>query len=173
MEGEGKLTREKTRKSITLQTNESDIHSSDSKQKEVDLKEPIESSPAKPEEDLIRAARGESWRHKSSWTQLISTSSPSSFSISEIVPDLCLQNHVPQASAPINDLNPAGVVAKTTGRKEITSERKRRLIIGNLESQETCPFMRTEASMKEWKKAKASLSSSLNKKKRSLMNPHN
>ncbi|KAI3790533.1 hypothetical protein L2E82_03640 [Cichorium intybus] len=133
----------------------------------MDLKEPIEGSPAKPEEDLIRAARGDSWRHKSSWTQLISTSSHSSFSISEIVPDLCLQNH---ASAPVNDLNPAGVVAKTTGRKEITSERKRRLIVGNLESQETCTFMRTEASMKEWKKAKASLSSSLNRKKRSLVN---
>ncbi|KAL7601892.1 hypothetical protein Lser_V15G23584 [Lactuca serriola] len=172
MDGEGKLTREKTRKTISLQTNESDIHSIDSEHKEADLKELTEGSPAKPEEDLIRVARGDSWRHKSSWTQLISSSSQSSFSISEIVPDLSFETHEPQAGAPIKDPTRTGVVAKATGRKEISSQRKRSLIIGNLESEETCPFMRTEASMKEWKKAKASLSSSLNKKKRSLTNSH-
>ncbi|KAL4590090.1 hypothetical protein LXL04_003009 [Taraxacum kok-saghyz] len=166
MDRDGELTREKKLQTITLQTNQSDIHPSDSEHKAAD------GSPAKPEEDLIRAARGESWRHKSSWTQLISTSTHTSFSISEIVPDLSFENHEPQAAAPIKDPNPVAVLEKETGRKEISSERKRRLIVGNLESEETCPFMRTEASMKEWKKAKASLSSSLNKKKKSLTNPH-
>ncbi|CAH1426776.1 unnamed protein product [Lactuca virosa] len=129
MDGEGKLTREKTRKTNSLQTNESDIHSIDSEHKDADLKELTEGSPAKPEEDLIRVARGDSWRHKSSWTQLISSSSQSSFSISEIVPDLSFQTLEPQAGAPIKDPTRTGVVAKATGRKEISSQRKRKKII--------------------------------------------
>ncbi|GJW31630.1 hypothetical protein Tco_0051662 [Tanacetum coccineum] len=42
--------------------------------------------------------------------------------------------------------------------------KKGKTFFGNLESNNTCSFMRTEESMKEWKKAKASLTTSLKKK---------
>ncbi|KAI3790525.1 hypothetical protein L2E82_03625 [Cichorium intybus] len=58
--------------------NESDIHQSD--------------PPEKHAGDLNRAARGGSRRQKSSWTRLIGQTS---FSISQIVPDLSFENHEP------------------------------------------------------------------------------
>ncbi|KAI3715239.1 hypothetical protein L6452_22212 [Arctium lappa] len=138
-------------------------------------KELTEALPAKHDEDLIRSARGVAWRHKSSWTQLISNTGHSSFSISQIVPNLSFEKQADAfdlqptnknldtcAAETANNQSPVGVV---TVKK--SSERKRSLSLGrNMESEDSCPFMRTDASLKEWKKAKAYLSSSLNKKKR-------
>ncbi|GKC66184.1 hypothetical protein Tco_1098782, partial [Tanacetum coccineum] len=45
------------------------------------------------DEDLTRTTRGEFWRHKSSWTQLISTTTHTSFSISQIVPNISIEKH--------------------------------------------------------------------------------
>ncbi|KAI3803178.1 hypothetical protein L1987_31327 [Smallanthus sonchifolius] len=140
-----------------------------------DLKKPTKVSPVKNDEDLIRTARGEFWRHKSSWTQLVSTANHTSFSISQIVPDISFEKHDQQADT--FDSQPANKNLEDQipiVRKEATlppvkkkiAEKKRILSVGNLESDETCSFMRTEESVKEWKKAKASLSGSLNKKKR-------
>nr|XP_043623934.1 protein REPRESSOR OF SILENCING 3 [Erigeron canadensis] len=139
-----------------------------------DRKSLKEASPVKNEQDVVRTARGEFWRHKSSWTQLISTTSHSSFSISQIVPSLSFEKQEQQVDT--SDPQPAHKVLDnqiSTGKgvtsspvKKNTSEKKRILSLRNLESKGTCSFMRTEDSMKEWKKAKASLSGSLNKKKR-------
>ncbi|CAH1451161.1 unnamed protein product [Lactuca virosa] len=107
-----------------------------------------EGSPEKDAGDTIpAAAKGGLWRQKSSWTQLVSTANHDSFSISQIVPGPSFENHEP---------SPTRVVTESTGRKEMSSERKRSLIIGNLELKESCSFMRTETSMNEWKRAKTS-----------------
>ncbi|KVH87950.1 uncharacterized protein LOC112502791 [Cynara cardunculus var. scolymus] len=137
-------------------------------------KELTEALPAKHDEDLIRTARGDAWRHKSSWTQLISNTGHTSFNISQIVPNLSFEKQADAfdlqpanknldkcAAETANNQRPAGVV---TMKK--SSERRKSLSLGNTESEDSCLFMRTEASLKEWKKAKASLSSSLNKKKK-------
>ncbi|KAI3775269.1 hypothetical protein L1987_49840 [Smallanthus sonchifolius] len=140
-----------------------------------DLKKPTKDSPVKNDEDLNRTARGEFWRHKSSWTQLVSTASHSSFSISQIVPNTSFEKHDQQADT--FDSQPANknledqipIVRKEATLSPVKKKiagKKRILSLGNLESDETCSFMRTEESVKEWKKAKASLSGSLNKKKR-------
>ncbi|KAI7744572.1 hypothetical protein M8C21_015985 [Ambrosia artemisiifolia] len=140
-----------------------------------DLKKPTMDSPVKNNEDLIRTTRGEFWRHKSSWTQLISTASHSSFSISQIVPGVI--SGKPEQQVDTFDSQPAKkdlddqipIVRKEATLppvKKKISEKKRILRPGNLESDKTGPFMRTEESVKEWKKLKASLSGSLNKKKR-------
>ncbi|PWA68350.1 nucleotide-binding alpha-beta plait domain-containing protein [Artemisia annua] len=126
------------------------------------------------DEDLTRTARGEFWRHKSSWTQLISTTSHTSFSISQIVPNISFEKQEPQADAIGSQPKNKNLDDKTPSVKEPTLstvkkkpiEKRKKLSIGNLESDNTCSFMRTEESMKEWKKAKASLSTSLNKKKK-------
>ncbi|KAD6794897.1 hypothetical protein R6Q59_021147 [Mikania micrantha] len=146
-----------------------------------DLKKPAMDSHVINNEDLIRTARGEFWRHKSSWTQLISTASHSSFSISQIIPDITYGKHEQQTdildsqpAAGIFDSQPANKnlddqipiarkKATISPTKKKVLEKKSILSVGTLESDETCPFMRTEESVKEWKKAKASL---LHKKKR-------
>ncbi|MFS7922248.1 putative RNA recognition motif domain, nucleotide-binding alpha-beta plait domain superfamily [Helianthus anomalus] len=151
----------------------------DNRENDQDLKKPTKDSPVKNDEDLIRTARGEFWRHKSSWTQLISTASHSSFSISQIVPDVSFGKHEQQAdtfdSQPANKNHDDQMIQIPIVTKEATlspaknkvPERKRiKLSLGKLESDETCPFMRTEESMKKWKNLKAASSGSLNKKKR-------
>ena len=123
---------------------------------------------------MIRTARGDAWRHKSSWTQLITNTGHTSFSISQIVPNLSFEkrsesvdlqpaNGNPDtcATETCNDKSPVGVV---TVKKKISEQKRNFLSVG--ESEDSCPFMRTEASLKEWKKAKASLNTSLNKKKK-------
>ncbi|KAK9078922.1 hypothetical protein SSX86_002981 [Deinandra increscens subsp. villosa] len=162
----------------------SEIHENDQ-----DLKKTTNDSPVKNDEDLIRTARGEFWRHKSSWTQLISTASHSSFSISHILPDVSSGKHeqqvgtsqiLPNEQVGTFDSQPAYknldnqipiVRTETTLAalvKNNTSEKRRILSLRNIESDDTCSFMRTDDSIKQWKKAKASLSGSLNKKKRSV-----
>ncbi|KAM0017764.1 putative RNA recognition motif domain, nucleotide-binding alpha-beta plait domain superfamily [Helianthus debilis subsp. tardiflorus] len=151
----------------------------DNHENDQDLKKQTKDSPAKNDVDLIRTARGEFWRHKSSWTQLISTASHSSFSISQIVPNVSFGKHEQQAdtfdSQPANKNHDDQMIQIPIVTKEATlspaknkvPERKRiNLSLGKLESDETCPFMRTEESMKKWKNLKASSSGSLNKKKR-------
>lgn len=134
-----------------------------------DLKKPTD-------EDLNRTARGEFWRHKSSWTQLISTTSHTSFSISQIVPNISFEKQEQQTDAIVSQPENKNLDDQTPSTKEPALspvkkkplEKRKKLSIGNLESDNTCSFMRTEESMKEWKKAKASLSTSLNRKKKSL-----
>ncbi|GKC93753.1 hypothetical protein Tco_1159195, partial [Tanacetum coccineum] len=126
------------------------------------------------EEDLTRTARGEFWRHKSSWTQLISTTSHTSFSISQIVPNISFEKQEQQADIIAPQPEKKNLDDQTPSVKEVTIspvkkkplEKRKKLSIENLESDNTCSFMRTEESMKEWKKAKASLTTSLNKKKK-------
>ncbi|XP_076910591.1 protein REPRESSOR OF SILENCING 3-like [Bidens hawaiensis] len=157
-----------------------------------DIKEPNKDSHVKNDEDLIKTARGEFWRHKSSWTQLISTASHTSFSISHIIPNNDFGKHDQQADtfdsqSPNKNLDnqipvvrkeaPLPPVKNIIDKKKLVPEaalppaknipdKKKLLSLGKLESDETCSFMRTEESIKEWKKMKASLSGSVNKKKR-------
>ncbi|XP_076955937.1 protein REPRESSOR OF SILENCING 3-like [Bidens hawaiensis] len=158
-----------------------------------DFEEPNKDSHVKNDEDLIKTARGEFWRHKSSWTQLISTASHTSFSISHVIPNKDLEKHDQQTDTfdsqpPNKNLDDQILVVRKEAalppvKKNIPDkkkllpeaalppvknipEKKKLLSHGKLESDETCSFMRTEESIKEWKKMKASLSGSLNKKKR-------
>ncbi|GKE95352.1 hypothetical protein Tco_1580207 [Tanacetum coccineum] len=123
---------------------------------------------------MTRTARGEFWRHKSSWTQLISTTTHTSFSISQIVPNISFekQEQLEDIIAPqpekknLDDQTPSVKEVTISPVKKKPLEKRKKLSIANLESDNTCSFMRTEESMKEWKKAKASLTTSLNKKKK-------
>ncbi|XP_071689218.1 protein REPRESSOR OF SILENCING 3 [Rutidosis leptorrhynchoides] len=134
-----------------------------------------ETAPVKNDQDLIRTARGEFWRHKSSWTQLISTASNSSFSISQIVPSLSYETKHEQKvgtldSQPENknldNQIPTGKEVALSPVKKKTDRKRKIMSLDNLESEGSCSFMRTEESMKEWRKAKASLKGTVNKKKR-------
>lgn len=193
-----------------------------------DLEKPAEAPPAKLKEVSNRVARGASWRAKSSWTQLVSTTINSPFSISQVLPGLSSEKHdqvmhnsvqvlnstdsgqstlkavrneangdcsdasgllnkdlftAPHPSRVIplvkHDYNPTspGVEQKFIKEKEKSEvptsslEKNQPLTskqtaLGEFEFSETCPFMRTDASMKEWRKRKVAQSASLRKKRK-------
>ncbi|CAL8989458.1 unnamed protein product [Prunus brigantina] len=153
-----------------------------------------------------KSGRGASWRQQSSWTQLVSDNSASSFSIKQIVPGISFeQQFVPKPKS-------ADAVSSTDRKlKEIVKQDKdndnftsgsslgigkgrdvlisspedtvidndgacapdvekncdltpKQVSAGNVEIGETCSFMRSASSLKEWTKIKAALSGSLKRK---------
>ncbi|RDX62643.1 Nucleolar protein 8 [Mucuna pruriens] len=138
-----------------------------------------------------KTGRGASWLQKQSWTQLVRESN-NLFSISHILPGITFPE--PTAKEPIvepansNDCNHNGV-AKDTINEVIRDGFNSREHIGandiasasvaeekvetspmersteNVEIGETCSFMRSTASLKEWAKAKAAVSGSLKRKR--------
>ncbi|KAL6985059.1 hypothetical protein U1Q18_018438 [Sarracenia purpurea var. burkii] len=137
-------------------------------------------------------ARGASWLQKSSWAQLVGETNNSSFSISQLLPgkafgkqeqaeepnstdatnsavqDFSSENDetilgAPEQSQPQKSLRTIGEMDKITAPKKnhaaTVQPSVRNFTIG-----ETCSFMRSAASMRDWKNSKAALSVSLKKK---------
>ncbi|CAN1799003.1 Protein REPRESSOR OF SILENCING 3 [Linum perenne] len=147
------------------------------------------------------SGRGSAWLNKFSWTQLVSESNSSLFSISQILPGGAPEKQEPpsiadtvKAASPISsqvdddkvehvntsepvkhiDMEERNVeecaeigeqsVADKKEESAPTSEEKPVVVTRQLVG-ETCSFMRSAASLKEWSKAKASLSGSRKRRK--------
>lgn len=138
--------------------------------------------------------RGASWLRKQSWTQLVSPSN-NSFSISQILPDITFPEPIFMEPVvdPANsdDCKHGGVniditneafngeiipeksqhtdatdtAAPVVEQKTETSPGDDDTSTADIEIGETCSFMRSAASLKEWAKAKAALSGSLKRKR--------
>ncbi|EOA14507.1 hypothetical protein CARUB_v10027727mg [Capsella rubella] len=145
-----------------------------------------------------KSAGGSSWLQKASWTQLVSDKSTSSFSISQLFPDLSSDkgeaakviNNVERqypASAmkqteykcSIGGFTAPGVLVDSTPVRSLDENRQRpsgknlseggrlgvkKTIKRKVGSGETCTFMRSSTSLKEWAKAKKALSEPRRKK---------
>lgn len=152
-----------------------------------------------------KSGRGASWRQQSSWTQLVSDTSASSFSIKQIVPGISFeQQFVPKPKSAdavsstdrklkeivkqdkYNDNFTSGSLGIGKGRDVLRSSPEdtvmdndgacapdvekncdltpKQVSAGNVEMGETCSFMRSASSLKEWTKIKAALSGSLKRK---------
>lgn len=166
----------------------------------------VEEAQSEADQNVVstQTGRGASWRHKSSWTQLISETS--SFSISQVFSGITSEQQVPTKpkdadaanSAANANLNEIANSAKEDGpgdsgvRKEgeesrRTPEENQHTMLGNnepstlmleethgvatkqispvkVEISDTCSFMRSATSLKEWAKTKATLSASLKRK---------
>ncbi|KAM7472201.1 hypothetical protein LguiA_010384 [Lonicera macranthoides] len=176
-----------------------------------EVKELDEAAPIVPNAVLnSTSGRGAAWKQKSSWTQLISNTNTSSFSISQVLPGLNFEkqraleapNDVDAVNSNDNEQHntlkskrsefrtfelankdliitaPCGSNVNALANKENTSEEKlmtmgeknevsastKQTFGEDFGNGETCPFMRSDASMKEWMKTKAALSGSLKKK---------
>lgn len=156
------------------------------------------------------SGRGAAWKQKSSWTQLISNTNTSSFSISQVLPGLNFEKQrVLEAPNGVDAVKsnddeqhnmlksersdfrtfelankdliitaPGGSNVNALANKDNTPEKKlmtmgeknevsastKQTFGEDFGNGETCPFMRSDASMKEWMKTKAALSGSLKKK---------
>ncbi|CAN0838976.1 Protein REPRESSOR OF SILENCING 3 [Linum grandiflorum] len=135
------------------------------------------------------AGRGSAWLNKSSWTQLVSGNNSSLFSISQILPGGDPEKQEPAISEAVKVVSStSSQVDDDKGSKPVqhlvVNQEERNAVEGcaevgklsvadkNDESEEkvglvrkqlvgeTCSFMRSDASIKEWQKAKAALSGS-------------
>ncbi|KAK4432754.1 protein REPRESSOR OF SILENCING 3 [Sesamum alatum] len=173
-----------------------------------------------------KSGRGASWRHKSSWLQLVADTNNREFNIAQILPGVTFEkqelqpfngidssssrNAKQQRSVRMDQNSPIEDISKSQGRANkdihvtprnvdaLAKEQKlagpdgeppnsdtNQTVKGNDEASapehdtylipnnramgdtiisETCPFMRSAASMKEWAKSKAALSGSRKKK---------
>lgn len=145
-----------------------------------------------PNAEINKSSGGTSWFQKSSWMQLVGSSAATSFSISQILPGLYVEKQeelphkVTDSSVPIfSEVSPVADVGDQSnpvtkrqearavndastappGKKQHPFQPKQ-MISGKrgIGSGGAFTFMRSASSMKEWKKTKAALSSSLKKK---------
>ncbi|XP_047329170.1 protein REPRESSOR OF SILENCING 3 [Impatiens glandulifera] len=127
----------------------------------------------------VNSGRGDFWRNKSSWIKLIGGEN-NSFSISQILPtSTTFANQEPELlgittgftlSANMGEhLKPKNVEEKTGPKKhpaivskDVVSAEVPPVVSYTIG--ETCSFMKSDSSMKEWKKAKAAVCGSFKKK---------
>lgn len=140
------------------------------------------------------SCRGASWLQKSSWIQLIADTNSSAFNLSHILPRATLEKQESQQfheltsaeqhedqKSPVgepqtraNTVSPGFDVGKgKNDDAQLNSDSnpsvdadvvQNNRAVGDVVISETCPFMKSNASMKEWMKSKAALSESHKKK---------
>ncbi|CAE6246942.1 unnamed protein product [Arabidopsis arenosa] len=153
-----------------------------------------------PVEACNKSIGGSSWLQKASWTQLVSDKNTSSFSITQLFPDLSSdkgepagvinsverQSHKTASAMKQTDYTcssgafvAAGVPVCSTPVRSLDENRQRlngknlsegarlgakKIIKRKVGSGDTCTFMRSSTSLKEWAKAKKALSEPRRKK---------
>ncbi|KAL0426728.1 UNVERIFIED_CONTAM: protein REPRESSOR OF SILENCING 3 [Sesamum latifolium] len=198
----------------------------DQSNKDNELEKLSDVQSTKPCEIEDKSGRGASWRHKSSWLQLVADTNNRGFNLAQILPGVTFEKQEVQQSNCIYSSNPRNAEQQRSVRKDqnsliedmskpqgranrdnhvtprnvdaLAKEQKHAVPAGeppNSDSKqtvtendeasppkhdtylipnnralgdtiisETCPFMKSAASMKEWAKSKAALSSSHKKK---------
>uniref|UniRef100_A0A2P2J8L9 RRM domain-containing protein n=2 Tax=Rhizophora mucronata TaxID=61149 RepID=A0A2P2J8L9_RHIMU len=172
------------------------------------VEEPAENLPVKPDSASSKSGRGSAWLHKFSWTQLVGGNNSSSFSITQILPDVPFEMQGPTKNGSTKVNNPACIKHSNTfdvdrsgttaddsidlemGNKGVipsTLQISQPIVIANKSSPpvvqqmqnsvakqicnkdtsigETCSFMRTTASMRDWTNTKAAISGSHKRKR--------
>lgn len=120
--------------------------------------------------------KGALWAQKSSWTDLVGGTN-ASFSISQLLPSTKFENQEqpnnffakkPTVDEPnLTVITSSNVVSSSEGGSKASSgvvKEKAKIAPIRYSIGETCTFMRSDASMKEWKSTKAALNESLKKK---------
>ncbi|KAL3623545.1 hypothetical protein CASFOL_032361 [Castilleja foliolosa] len=153
------------------------------------IPDPQSTKPSAPD---VKIARGSAWLQKSSWLQLVADSNSSAFNLSQILPGSTIEKQEPRQlgenefsdsanenagvfstkekkdhgnldrEQPDSDLKAPveETIAPICGTSNMLQSNR---VVPEIVISETCPFMKSAASMKEWMKTKAVISES-NKK---------